>query len=313
MAEGKQFALTCKGCSCPPVAEEKHEVDYCPSGKCPWPDKCSCSNLPVAEEKPNNKIKCKECGLLTKVGWLHECVPPAPVEEKHEEGCHSLRPVHSDCSNRSDPSADVCDRCTCSTTPVGECENPKHKIPLKELDGLSVHEYGKKEEETLMSYTPPALPVHGEDGVCKLCDGKGCVACDARMLKHPFPCTCTNYCAPNPSMCACRCSQPTSDWEEEIIVEVLEDYLYEAKMEGAGNESIHLENMRGHFEKLKAFIRSVEHAAILRTRDGVVREIQEKVAAVTYISENGEYSPKEVIGAASLKNILTSLNQESHE
>lgn len=72
-------------------------------------------------------------------------------------------------------------------------------------------------------------------------------------------------------------AQPTSDWEEAIIVEVLEDYLYEAAMKGAGDESLHLERMRGHFEKLKTFIRQIEAQAEERGRREASEDIDKQL------------------------------------
>lgn len=78
-----------------------------------------------------------------------------------------------------------------------------------------------------------------------------------------------------------RIPQPTSDWEEALQIEVMEDYVIDIQdgfaIQQRGTDTEYAESckkMQGHFEKLKAFIRKVEADARTNEREALLTALK---------------------------------------
>ena len=66
----------------------------------------------------------------------------------------------------------------------------------------------------------------------------------------------------------------SSDWEEALQVEVMEDYILDS--EGMSSGETKTQYMREHFDKLKDFIRSL----LLQAKEELLQEVREKIEEI---------------------------------
>lgn len=99
---------------------------------------------------------------------------------------------------------------------------------------------------------------------------------------------------------------PTNSWEEKLHFEILEDYIREAEYGYmAKDKPAYYERMRGHFEKLKAFIASErEEAYETGHKDGE----NSRAADISFLLDEDEQAAMKLIREEAKRDVLEELS-----
>ena len=113
--------------------------------------------------------------------------------------------------------------------------------------------------------------VYHSNGVC-MCDmRKSCSECRSKSVNVPPPAKTPFFNEKNLDFTP---HTPSSDWEESLYIEVMEDYVVTAELGHlAKDQKKHKEEMRAHFANLKSFIRTHIENARRETLNKAIKSI----------------------------------------